>query len=119
MKMVIVFDTNDQQGMMNTVKIVDQLAVDYLGKNVDARYKRTFSKIEFIKMLRSFAQDVKRAVQDDSTDDRKRVESDGSGLCCELRQSLFRKGLGRKGNRSWCKMADTREKARRILVNRF
>ena len=48
MKMVIVFDTNDQQGMMNTVKIVDQLAVDYLGKNVDARYKRTFSKIEFI-----------------------------------------------------------------------
>ena len=74
MKMVIVFDTNDQQGMMNTVKIVDQLAVDYLGKNVDARYKRTFSKIEFIKMLRSFAQDVKRAVQDDSTDE------DGTGL---------------------------------------
>jgi len=74
MKMVIVFDTNDQQGMMNTVKIVDQLAVDYLGKNVDARYKRTFSKIEFIKMLRSFAQDVKAAVQDDSTDE------NGTGL---------------------------------------
>ena len=74
MKMVIVFDTNDQQGMMNTVKIVDQLAVDYLGKNVDARYKRTFSKIEFIKMLRSFAQDVKRAVQDDDTGE------DGTGL---------------------------------------
>ena len=74
MKMVIVFDTNDQEGMMNTVKIVDQLAVDYLGKNVDARYKRTFSKIEFIKMLRSFAQDVKRAVQDDDTDE------DGTGL---------------------------------------
>ena len=74
MKMVIVFDTNDQEGMMNTVKIVDHLAIDYLGKSVDARYKRTFSKIEFIKMLRSFAQDVKRAVQDDSTDE------DGTGL---------------------------------------
>ena len=74
MKMVSVFDTNDQQGMMNTVKIVDQLAVDYLGKNVDARYKRTFSKIEFIKMLRSFAHDVKAAVQDDSADE------DGTGL---------------------------------------
>jgi len=74
MKMVIVFDTDDQEGMMNTVKIIDQLAVDYLGKNVDARYKRTFSKIEFIKMLRSFAQDVKRAVQDDETD------QDGTGL---------------------------------------
>ena len=74
MKMVIVFDTDDQEGMMNTVKIVDHLAIDYLGKSVDARYKRTFSKIEFIKMLRSFAQDVKAAVQDDSTDE------DGSGL---------------------------------------
>ena len=74
MKMVIVFDTNDQQGMMNTVKIVDQLAVDYLGKNVDARYKRTFSKIEFIKMLRGFAQDVNAASQDGSTNE------DGTGL---------------------------------------
>ena len=74
MKMVIVFDTDDQEGMMNTVKIVDHLAIDYLGKSVDARYKRTFSKIEFIKMLRSFAQDVKAAVQDDSTDE------DGTGL---------------------------------------
>jgi len=63
MKMVIVFDTNDPDGMMNTVKIVDQLAGDYLGKNVDARYKRTFSKIEFIKMLRSFAMDVKKEIE--------------------------------------------------------
>ena len=74
MKMVIVFDTDDHDGMMNTVKIVDQLAVDYLGKSIDARYKRTFSKIEFIKMLRSFAQDVKVAIQDDDTDE------DGTGL---------------------------------------
>ncbi len=74
MKMVIVFDTDDQQGMMNTVKIVDQLAVDYLGKNVDARYKRTFSKIEFIKMLREYAKDVKAAIQDEDSDE------DGTGL---------------------------------------
>tara|TARA_R110000824_G_scaffold156136_5_gene329041 strand:- start:237 stop:524 length:288 start_codon:yes stop_codon:yes gene_type:complete len=74
MKMVIVFDTDDQEGMMNTVKIVDQLAIDYLGKSIDARYKRTFSKIEFIKMLREFGKTVKRAVQDDDTDE------DGTGL---------------------------------------
>ena len=74
MKMVIVFDTNDQEGMMNTVKIVDQLAVDYLGKNVDARYKRTFSKIEFIKMVREFAKEVKVAIQDEDSDE------DGTGL---------------------------------------
>ena len=74
MKMVIVFDTDDQEGMMNTVKIVDQLALDYLGQTVDARYKRTFSKIEFIKMLREFGKTVKRAVQDDDTGE------DGTGL---------------------------------------
>ena len=28
MKMVIVFDTDDREGMKNTIKIVDQLAVD-------------------------------------------------------------------------------------------
>lgn len=63
MKMVIVFDTNDPDGMKNTVKIVDQLALDYLGKTVDARYKRTFSKIEFIKMLRTFATNVKNEIE--------------------------------------------------------
>jgi hypothetical protein len=63
MKMVIVFDTDDQEGMMNTVKIVDQLAVDYIGQSIDSRYKRTFSKIEFIKMLRSFAMDVKKEIE--------------------------------------------------------
>ena len=74
MKMVIVFDTDDHDGMMNTVKIIDQLAVDYLNKSIDARYKRTFSKIEFIKMLRTFALKVKTEVQDENAD------TDGTGL---------------------------------------
>ena len=74
MKMVIVFDTDDHDGMKNTVKIVDQLAVDYLNKTIDAKHARTFRKIEFIKMLRSFALDVKTALQDDATDE------DGTGL---------------------------------------
>jgi hypothetical protein len=74
MKMVIVFDTDDHDGMMNTVKIVDQLAIDYLGKSIDARYKRTFSKIEFIKMVREFAKEVKVAIQDEDSDE------DGTGL---------------------------------------
>jgi len=63
MKMVIVFDTDDRQGMTNTVHIVDKLAAEYLNKNVDERYKRTFSKIEFIKMLRSFAINVKNEIE--------------------------------------------------------
>ena len=31
MKMVIVFDTEDRQGMANTIKMVDQLAAEYMG----------------------------------------------------------------------------------------
>ena len=65
MKMVIVFDTDDRQGMTNTVKIVDQLAADYLNKIADESYKRSFGKIEFNKMLRSFAQQVKFELNDE------------------------------------------------------
>ena len=74
MKMVIVFDTEDDQGMKNTLKIVDQLARDYFGRGLDDSYKRNFGKIEFIKMLRSFAAEVSLATSDDSTDE------DGTGL---------------------------------------
>jgi hypothetical protein len=74
MKMVIVFDTEDTQGMRNTLKIVDALARDYLGRGMDDSYKRNFGKIEFIKLLRTFAQDVKATAADDDTDE------DGTGL---------------------------------------
>ena len=65
MKMVIVFDTDDRQGMTNTVHIVDKLAADYLNKNVSVTYDRSFGKIEFIKMLRSFAQQIKLDFNDE------------------------------------------------------
>ena len=74
MKMVIVFDTDDRQGMTNTVHIVDRLAAEYLSKTLDESYKRSFGKIEFIKMLRSFAAEVSLATSDDDTDE------DGTGL---------------------------------------
>ena len=74
MKMVIVFDTEDRDGMANTVKIVDQLAIDYMGRGVNIINKRTFGKIEFIKMLRTFALKVKTEVQDENAD------TDGTGL---------------------------------------
>lgn len=74
MKMVIVFDTEDRDGMANTVKIVDQLAIDYMGRGVNIINKRTFGKIEFIKMLRIFAQTVKAEVESEDP------ERDGQGL---------------------------------------
>ena len=73
MKMVIVFDTDDRQGMTNTVKIVDQLAAEYLNKNVDERYKRSFGKIEFIKTIREFGRQVAKELAADP-------ESDPTGL---------------------------------------
>ena len=73
MKMVIVFDTDDRQGMTNTVKIVDKLAADYLNKNVDESYKRSFGKIEFIKTIREFGRQVAKELAADP-------ESDPTGL---------------------------------------
>ena len=74
MKMVIVFDTEDRQGMANTIKIVDQLAMQYMGHRLREAQKRTFGKIEFIKMLRTFATKVKAEVE---TED---ATTDGTGL---------------------------------------
>ena len=59
MKTHIVFDTNDQDGMAATIKIVDYLAEKYMGRRT-ARYDRTFGKIAFIKTLRSFAQQIQK-----------------------------------------------------------
>ena len=59
MKMHIVFDTEDQEGMVNTVKIIDHVAKTYMGRR-SSRYDRTFGKIAFIKTLRSFAKQIQK-----------------------------------------------------------
>ncbi len=65
MKMVIVFDTEDREGMANTIKIVDQLAAQYMGHRLREAQKRTFGKIEFIKMLRKFMRESVKHLQDE------------------------------------------------------
>ena len=65
MKMVIVFDTDDQQGMRNTVKIVDKLAIEYLGISLERVHNRSFGKIEFIKTIREFGRQVVKELADD------------------------------------------------------
>ena len=65
MKMCIVFDTDDRQGMINTVHIVDKLAAEYLNKTLDESYKRSFGKIEFIKTIREFGRQVMKEIADD------------------------------------------------------
>jgi len=59
MKMHVVFDTEDREGMAATIKIVDHLAEQYMGRH-SARYDRTFGKISFIKTLRAFAKQIQK-----------------------------------------------------------
>ena len=65
MKMVIVFDTEDRNGMENTIKMVEHLAAVYMGQSLHRANKRAFGKIEFIKVLRNFAN---AAVKEESAD---------------------------------------------------
>ena len=58
MKMVIVFDTDDNAGMENTIKMVNHLAAEYMNRGLEGRTQRNFGKIEFIKALRIFARKV-------------------------------------------------------------
>ena len=67
MKMVIVFDTDDRNGMLNTIKIVDNLAYEYMGRGVNDSHKRSFGKIEFIKCLRNFAYSAAKEEELDGT----------------------------------------------------
>lgn len=55
MKMVICFDTDDEKGMENSIKMMDHLAKEYMGRRVVTTSTVNFGKIEFIKVLRVFA----------------------------------------------------------------
>jgi hypothetical protein len=59
MKTHIVFDTEDQEGMAATIKIIDHLAEQYMGRR-SKRYDRSFGRIAFIKILRSFAKQIQK-----------------------------------------------------------
>ena len=54
MKTVIVFDTEDPEGMKNTLKIVDHLAKQYMSRRLHTTSHRSFGKIQFIKAIRRY-----------------------------------------------------------------
>ncbi|HCC45352.1 MAG TPA: hypothetical protein DEQ32_13190 [Gammaproteobacteria bacterium] len=60
MKTVIVFDTDDEEGMRNAFKIVDHLASQYLNQRLRAMTPSEirFGRIEFIKMMRAFSKHI-------------------------------------------------------------
>ena len=56
MKTVIVFDTEDEEGMKNTVKVISHLASEYIkDKTFFPTYQIPFGKIELIKHFRNYA----------------------------------------------------------------
>ena len=61
MKMVICFDTEDNKGMENAIKMVDHLAMEYKNRRIRNQGDAYFGKIEFIKMLRIFAGEIAKA----------------------------------------------------------
>ena len=58
MKMVICFDTEDEKGMENSIKMMDHIAKEYMNRNVASSNEVRFGKIEFIKVLRIFAGNI-------------------------------------------------------------
>ena len=56
MKTVICFDTDDQRGMKDALKIIEHLANQYLDEyRPRAMAEKKFGKIQFIKTIRAFA----------------------------------------------------------------
>ncbi len=60
MKLTIVIDTDDPDGILDSLKIVKHFARKYRG-HTGRGAGVTFSKIPFIKMLRKFAKHAKEA----------------------------------------------------------
>jgi len=58
MKMVICFDTEDKKGMENSIKMMDHLASEYMKKRIVDTSSVSFTKIEFIKMMRVYAASI-------------------------------------------------------------
>ena len=52
MKMVLVFDTDDKDGMRTSMKMMQTILRDYAGQGYENDPR--FGKIEFIKMLKDF-----------------------------------------------------------------
>ena len=69
MKMTIVIDSDDINGIEDAYKMVRIMLTKYVGSL--GAHKRPFGKIEFIKMLRKFG---KRAVENYKTDEEFELE---------------------------------------------
>jgi len=67
MKMTIVLDSEDPQGIKNALKITRLLHLEYAG-TAGYGQREAFGKIEFIKTLRKFMRESVKHLNDDDSD---------------------------------------------------
>ena len=72
MKMTIVIDSDDREGIHDALKMVRIMHTKYSG-NATA-HKESFGKIEFIKMLRKFMKESIEHLNDEDSDQVKSLE---------------------------------------------
>ena len=72
MKMTIVIDSDDREGIHDALKMVRIMHTKYSG-NATA-HKESFGKIEFIKMLRKFMRESVKHLQDEENNQVKDID---------------------------------------------
>ena len=72
MKMTIVIDSDDREGINDALKMVRIMHTKYSG-NV-TYHKEEFGKIEFIKLLRKFMRESVKHLQDDEDNQVKNID---------------------------------------------
>jgi len=68
MKMTIVIDSEDPQGIKNALKITRMIHTEYVGGGGYGGNQESFGKIEFIKMLRKFMKESVKHLNDEESD---------------------------------------------------
>ena len=88
MKTVVVFDTEDPDGMEATVKIMNYLAQTYLDRRLYAVDAVSYRKIAFIKMLRSYGKLIESGEKSSSLRDTKEFADQ---IFADYRDGVFTK----------------------------
>ena len=76
MKMTIVIDSEDREGIDAALKMTRLMHDKYVGTAVT--HKESFGKIEFIKMLRKFMRESVKHMQDDENNQVKDIDDLGN-----------------------------------------
>ena len=78
MKMTIVIDSDDREGIKNALEIARLMHVKYASDGGFGAHKESFGKIEFIKVLRKFMRESLAHMKDENDDQVKDIDDLGN-----------------------------------------